>query len=166
MNDGRSQLDVPHPLPTHTAVSHFDAAAIADHALVFHATVLSAGTFPVFFRPENSLAEQTVPLRSICPVVNRLGLLDFAERPAPNVMRAGERNPDRSEIVNSFVTGRFAVAHTRPLIRWLDMPPRRREPSVIYRIRPMAVCETQDRTQLSSTPSPTADSERGPESHW
>ena len=35
----------------------FDAAAITDHALILHATVFAAGTFPVLFRPENPVAE-------------------------------------------------------------------------------------------------------------
>src|SRR5262249_34333053 len=83
---------------------HLDAAAVADHALVFHATILAAGALPVLFRPEDALTEQAVALGSIGPVVDGLGLLDLAERPAANVMRAGQADPDGAVVVDPVVT--------------------------------------------------------------
>ena len=115
MNYRRSQLNVPHPLSAHATVSHFDPTPIADHALVLHATIFAASTFPVLFWAKNSLAEQTIAFRSISPIVNRLWLLDFTERPTTNVVRTRQSNTHSPEIVNSLVPGRrFASTHTRP----------------------------------------------------
>src|SRR5207249_5484067 len=90
VHDRGGQLDVPHALAADAAVRHLDAAAVTDHALVFHAAVLAASALPVFFRPEDALAEQAVLLRAVGAVVDGLGLLDLAERPAANVVGAGQ----------------------------------------------------------------------------
>src|SRR5207248_7990303 len=103
MDDGRGQLDVAHALAAHAAVRHLDAAAVADHPLVLHAAVLAAGALPVLLRPEDALAEQAVLLRPVGAVVDRLGLLDLAERPAPNIVRAGQADAHRPVVVEPAV---------------------------------------------------------------
>src|SRR5439155_27203248 len=110
VHDRRGQLDVAHALAAHAAVRDLDAAAVADHALVFHAAVLAAGALPVLLRPEDALAEQAVLLRTVGAVVDRLRLLDFAERPAANVVGTGQADADRPVVVNP-VVARFAGAH-------------------------------------------------------
>ena len=57
---------------------HFDAAAVADDALVLDALVLSAGALPVTGRTEDPLAEETALLRLERAVVDRLRILDLA----------------------------------------------------------------------------------------
>jgi hypothetical protein len=49
---------------------------------VLHALVLAAQALVVLDRPEDAGAEQAVPLRLEGAVVDGLGLLDLAERPA------------------------------------------------------------------------------------
>src|SRR5206468_1199630 len=85
------------------AMRDLDAAAIADHPLVLHAAILAARAFPVLFGTEDLLAEQPVLLGAIGAVVNRLGLLDLAERPAADVVRAGEADAHRSVVVDAVV---------------------------------------------------------------
>src|SRR5207247_3402798 len=81
VDDRSGQLDVAHALAADAAVRDLDAAAIADHPLVLHAAVLAAGALPVLLGPEDTLAEQAVAFRPIGAVVDRLRLLDLAERP-------------------------------------------------------------------------------------
>jgi hypothetical protein len=78
VGDRHRQLDVPHALAPHARQGDLHAAAVADHALVLDALVLAAGAFPVLGRTENALAEQTALLRLEGPVVDGLGILDFA----------------------------------------------------------------------------------------
>src|SRR5262249_10556451 len=96
---------VPHPLPPDAAVRDLDTAPVADHALVFHTAVFTAGAFPVLFRAEDAFAEQAVFFRAVGAVIDRLRLLDFAERPTANVMRAGETDPHGAVVINPVVVG-------------------------------------------------------------
>src|SRR5690606_36821964 len=109
---GGGEFDVPHPLATHPAVGHLHPTAVADHPLVLHAAVLAAGAFPVLLWAKDPLAEQTVLLRTIGPVVNRLGLLDFPKRPTPNVVRPRQADLHRSVVVNAIEVGSFKETHS------------------------------------------------------
>ena len=110
VDDRRGQLDVAHPLAADPRVRHLHAAAVADHPLVLHAAVLAAGALPVFLGSEDPLAEQAVFLGPVGPVIDRFRLLHFAERPAPNVVRAGKPDLDGTVIIDTIV-GTFAHAH-------------------------------------------------------
>src|SRR5262249_17690864 len=105
MHDRRGQLDVAHALAADAAVRDLDAAAVADHTLVLHAAVLATGAFPVLFRAEDALAEQTVFFRPVGAVIDRLGLLDLAEGPGANVVGAGQADAHRPVIVDAIVIG-------------------------------------------------------------
>src|SRR5262249_10304689 len=127
VDDGRRQLDVAHPLAPDPAVGDLDAAAIADHPLVFHAAVLAAGALPVLLRPENPFTEQTILLRPVGQVVDRLGFLDLAEGPRANVVRAGQADPHAAVVVDPVVadfpgTHRYALPRngTRMNTDWTD----------------------------------------------
>src|SRR5260370_1308203 len=100
-----------HALAANAAVGDFDATAVTNHALVFHAPVFAACTFPVLFRAENALAEEAVFFRSIGAIITRFRLLDFAEGPAANVMGASQANTHRPIIVNPVVAA-FTGAHS------------------------------------------------------
>ena len=78
--------------------------------LYFMPAVLAAGAFPVLLGPEDALAEQAVLFRPVGAVVDRLRLLHLAERPAPDVVRAGEPDPDGAVVVDTIV-GTFTHAH-------------------------------------------------------
>ncbi len=98
--DRAGQLDVAHPLATDLAARDLDAALVADDALVADALVLAAVALPVLGRTEDALVEETVLLRLERPVVDGLGLRDLALRPLPDLVRAGERDTDRAEIID------------------------------------------------------------------
>src|SRR5438045_4379172 len=70
----------------------FDAALFADDSLVFHALVLAAQAFVILDRAEDAGAEQAVTLGLERAVVDRLRLLDLAERPAADLV--GRRDAD------------------------------------------------------------------------
>ena len=94
MRDGRGQRDMAHALPPDARQRDLDAALLADDALVLHALVLAAQAFVVLDRSEDARAEQTIALGLERAIVDRLGLLDLAERPAQYFFRAGDRNLD------------------------------------------------------------------------
>src|SRR5205807_6593361 len=103
VDDRGGQLDVAHALAADARVRDLDAAAVADHALVLHAAVLAAGALPVLLGAEDALAEQAVLLGAVGAVVDGLGLLDLAERPAADVVRAGEADAHRAVVVDAIV---------------------------------------------------------------
>ncbi len=97
MRDGGGQFDVAHALAAHLGQRHFDAALFADQALVLHALVLAAQALVILDRPEDARAEQAVALRLERAVVDRLGLLDLAERPRQDVVGRRDRDLDLVE---------------------------------------------------------------------
>src|SRR5690606_37138229 len=115
-------FNVAHALTADARVRHFHAAAVADHALVLHAAVLAASALPVLFRAKDAFAEQTVFFRPVRAVVDRLGLLHFAERPTADVVRTGEADFDRGVVVNAIVSC-VSDGHLPMLL--LDAPPLR-----------------------------------------
>ena len=90
MGDRRGQRDMAHALAPHARQRDLDAALLADHALVFHALVFAAQALVVLDRPEDARAEQSVALRLERAVIDRLGLLDLAERPGKDLFGAGD----------------------------------------------------------------------------
>ena len=75
------------------------AALLADHAAVLQPLVLAAQALVVLDRPEDLRAEQAVALRLERAVVDRLGLLDLAVRPAADLLRRREPDADRVEFL-------------------------------------------------------------------
>src|SRR5207247_1127293 len=100
VRDRRREVDVPHPLTADLGARHLDAAALTDDALVADALVLAAVALPVLGRTEDALAEQTVLLGLERPVVDRLRLGDLARRPAADLLRRRESDPDRVELID------------------------------------------------------------------
>ena len=80
MRHRRGELDMAHPLAPNPRQRHLDAAFFANNALVLHALVLAAQALIVLDGPENTRAEQAVALRLERPIIDRLGLLDLADR--------------------------------------------------------------------------------------
>ncbi len=95
----RRQVDVTHALAPHLGLRDLDAALLADHAAVLQALVLAAQALVVLDRPEDLGAEEAVALGLEGAVVDRLGLLDFAERPRADLLRAREPDLDRIEVL-------------------------------------------------------------------
>ena len=98
--DRAGQLDVAHALAADLGARDLDAALVADDALVADALVLAAVALPVLGGTEDALVEEAVLLRLERAVVDRLGLGDLALRPLADLVRAGERDPDRVEVVD------------------------------------------------------------------
>ena len=88
---------MPHALPSNPRERHFDAAFLANDAFVLHTFVLAAQALVVLDRPEDAGEEQAVALGFERAVVDRLGLLDLAERPRENLFRARDRDLDLVE---------------------------------------------------------------------
>ena len=85
VNHRCGEIDVSHALATDAGMGHLDATAVTDDVLVLDALVLSAGTFPVLFRSENSLAEESILFRTVGPVVDGLGLFHLSVGPREDI---------------------------------------------------------------------------------
>ena len=94
---------MPHPFAANAAVSHLDTTPVAYNTLEFRALILAAGTLPVPLRTKDPFAEQTVLLRTISAVIDRLGLANLAEGPAPNIIGAGKTDLYRTVIIYAIV---------------------------------------------------------------
>src|SRR5262249_14993493 len=92
------QLDVAQPLAPHLGLRDLDAAAVAHHAAVADALVLSAVALPVLHGTEDLLAEQAVLFGLERAVVDRLRLGHFAVRPAPDHVRGSQPDADLVEV--------------------------------------------------------------------
>ena len=82
MRHGGCKLYMTHSLATNLFRRHLNAALFADFALITHALVLSAETFPVLCRSEYLLAEKTVLFGAKRAVVYGLRLCNLTVRPA------------------------------------------------------------------------------------
>ena len=107
VRNGHRKINMAHSLPTHPAERHFDTAPVANHALVLNPLVFSAGAFPVARRSKNALAKQASLFRLECPIVDRLGILDFALTPAADAVGGGNGDghlvkPDRPLLSKNF----------------------------------------------------------------
>ena len=117
MGHGRGQLDVAHPFPPDLALGHFDAAALADDAAVFHPFVLAAEAFVIVDRAENLGAEEAVFFRLERPVVDGLGFGHLAPGPALDLFRRGDRDADPVEILAGLAAQRLFDVHQRSPLR-------------------------------------------------
>ena len=88
VRDRRGELDVAHALAPDLLQRDFHAALLADDAAVLHPLVLAAQALVVLDRTEDARAEQAVTLGLERAVVDGLGLLDLAEGPAQDPLRA------------------------------------------------------------------------------
>ena len=87
MSYGNDQLDVAGTLTANLLLGNFDAATVADDALITDALVLAAGALIVLRRTEDTLAEQTVALRLVGTVVDGLGFGNLAEAALEDILR-------------------------------------------------------------------------------
>src|ERR1044072_6757998 len=97
MGDRGGQLDMAHPLAADFGNGDLDPALLADDALVLHALVLAAQALVILGRTEDARAEQAVALGLERAVVDRLGLLDLAERPGTDALGGSDSDLDLVE---------------------------------------------------------------------
>ena len=112
VGDGGGQLDVAHALPADLGPGDFDAAAVADLALVADLLVLAAVALPVLGGSEDALAEQAVPLRLQGAVVDGLRLFHLAIGPGADLLRRGHADLNRvkGNVVASVVVDHLAIS--------------------------------------------------------
>ena len=104
MGNWHGQFDVAHALATDAAEGHFDAATVADHALVLDALVFTAGAFPVTGGSEDPLAEETAFFRLEGPVVDGFRVFHLALGPRADDFRGCHGDGD-------LVKGLWALVH-------------------------------------------------------
>ncbi|MNX61114.1 hypothetical protein D3C86_920390 [compost metagenome] len=123
VGDRGGQVDVTHALAANASQRDFNAALLADDALVLHALVLAAQAFVVLGRAKDTGAEQAVTLGLERPVVDGFRLLDLAERPRTDLLRRGQgdldlvegrRDRDRVEDVQDFLVHLFSFCGNAP----------------------------------------------------
>ena len=95
MRNRRSKVDVPHALAANLCEGDFNAALLTDNAAIFDALIFTAQTLIVLDRAKDAGTEQAFTLWLEGPVIDGFRLLDFAGRPGPDLVRAGNGNLDR-----------------------------------------------------------------------
>ena len=108
--DGSGQLNVAHALTADLSLGHFNAAAVADLALVADALILTAVALPVLGRSKNALTVQAVALRLQGTVVDGLRLFDLAVAPVADLLRGGKADLDGIENVVFHETNPFLIS--------------------------------------------------------
>jgi hypothetical protein len=88
---------MPHSLATNFAARNFNAATLANDALIFDFLIPAAGALPILYRTENPLTEQPVALRLERSVVDCLRLFDFTMGPTHDVFTARDSDSDLIE---------------------------------------------------------------------
>ena len=94
VGDRRGEFNVAHPLAPNPRQSDFYATFFADNALIFHPLIFTAEALIILDRAKNARTKQSVTFRFERPVINCLGLFDFAKRPRQNLLRRGNRDFD------------------------------------------------------------------------
>ena len=109
------EVDVTHALAANLGERDFDTALLTDNALVLHALVLAAQALVVLHRAEDLGTEQAVALGLEGPVVDGLRLLDLAEGPGADALRAGDADLQAVEgLQTGFLAKDFAdFVHVR-----------------------------------------------------
>ena len=97
MSYGSGQFDMAHALAPNARQRHFNAALLADDALVLHALILAAEAFVILDRSKDTRAEKAVTLWLERAVIDRFWLFDFAKRPSKDLIRRSDRYLDMIE---------------------------------------------------------------------
>src|ERR1041385_8165792 len=92
MHNGNCKRDMSHAFASHTFLSDFDAAPIADDSLISDPLILTAMAFPIADRAEDFFTEQSVLFRPERSVINRLGFCYFPMRAGKNQIRRRQCN--------------------------------------------------------------------------
>jgi hypothetical protein len=85
-------------LATDLGLNDLDTTLFTSDAAVLHALILSAQAFIVLDWTKDPGTEEAVSLRLERPVVNGLGLLDLAMRPAANLLGRSQADANRDVV--------------------------------------------------------------------
>ena len=91
--------DVTHAVAADLGQGDFHTAFLADDAAVLESLVFSAQALVILDRAEDLGAEQAITLRLEGTIVDRLWFLHFAVGPGADLVRRGETNGDRIELL-------------------------------------------------------------------
>ena len=94
MSARSGQVDVTHAVAPDFGLGDFNTALLANHTAVLQALVFTAQTFVVLDGAKNLCTKQAIALRLEGPVVDGLGLFDFAKRPGTDFLRRGNSDFD------------------------------------------------------------------------
>ena len=120
MDNGRRQINMPHPFSSNTRMGNFYSASITYNPFMFYSFIFSAKTFPIAFRSKNAFTEQTIFFCPVRSIINRFRLFYFAIRPASDIFRGCERYFHRTIFINFIV---HDICHFRILpITLLKLP--------------------------------------------
>ncbi len=90
-----------HALTTNLRLSHFNATFLTDNTAMLETFVLTAETFVILDRTENTRTEQAITLGLEGTVVNRLRFFHFPVRPGTNHIRRGKANSNGIELIGT-----------------------------------------------------------------
>ncbi len=79
VGDGRGKVNVTHAFTTNAGEGNLYATFFANNPFVFHALILTAKTFVIFYRTEDTGTEETVFFGFESTIVDRFGLFNFTE---------------------------------------------------------------------------------------
>ena len=101
-----------HALTAHLGTGHFDAAAVADLALVLDLLVLAAVALPVLLGSKDPLAVQAVTLGLQGTIVDGLGLLDLTVGPLLDLLGRGHADFDsvKGNVVAGIVIDHVSIS--------------------------------------------------------
>src|SRR3989344_457396 len=88
---GDGEVNVRHALATDNRAGDLHTALLADNACVADTLVLAAEALVVLRGAKNTLAEESIGFRALCPVVHSFWLCHFPMGPAQDVLGGGHR---------------------------------------------------------------------------
>ena len=109
MRDRYCEVDVTHPLAADDGARDFDAAFLADDAVVTDSLIFAAEALEVLGGTENTLAEESVRLRTLRAVVDGFRLGHLAAGPAEDILGAGDGQCDGIERIGCAGNERHTV---------------------------------------------------------
>ena len=93
------EFDMSRTFAAHLFLGYFNAATVANDALIAYALVLSAGTFVILRRTEDAFAEKTIALGLVCTVVNGFGFGNLTIRIFQDFFGRSQSDGNLREIV-------------------------------------------------------------------
>ena len=119
MGNRAGQLNMAHALAPDPSQRDFNAALLADNALIFHALILAAQAFIILGRAKDTGAEQAITLRLERAVIDGFRLLDLAKGPRADLLGRSQRDADliegrgsrhRVEDIEDFLVHRTSIS--------------------------------------------------------
>src|SRR5690606_15234845 len=105
-----NQVNMSHTLTTYFFLGYLHTTTVTYNALITNTFVFTTVTFIVLYRTKNTLTEQTITLRFVGTIVDRLWLCNLTARPLQDRFRRSQADRNRCEVTFNFII--FFVRHT------------------------------------------------------